>query len=281
MLKITIYFINLQHINNFSMKKLILLSFFLAIFLPSCSCDETQLEAESGNSFFPMSMGNFWNYNIDFQTNNSRRDSLFIKKDTIINGFSYKKFKTKNTPIGFYSAIINGNSLRQSNNKLLLTGNAGLNFTAGLPIDLSLNDFIIFSENAVENEQLSDKAGVLTQTVSNLPLSLDYILKSVAMSSLTTYTTPGGKTYQNVKPIKIIFNLKITTLFSGFPIPVLNQQDVVTSTLYFAKNIGVVYAKTRIKYQLQSFALPPGTAFPIPTSADQTQEEFLTTYKSN
>ncbi len=261
------------------MKKIILQTIFLAFIIQSCSKDDTQIEATSGNSYFPLTSGNFWNYNIDSQTNNASRDSLFIQKDTVINGFTYKKFKTKNTPIGFYSNTINGNSLRQSGNKLLLTGNAGLNFSAALPIDLALNDFIVFSENGVENEELSAKTGVLNQNAGTLPLTMTYTLKSVAMSSLPSYTTPGGKTYQNVKPIKIIFNLKITTLFAGFPIPILSQQDVVTSTLYFAKNIGVVYAKTRIKYQLQS--LPAGTQLPIPSSADQTQEEFLDTYKSN
>lgn len=263
------------------MKKVTFLALFLMLFLMSCSNNETQLVTSSGNSYFPTKIGNFWNYNIDSQTNRSKRDSLFIKKDTVINGLSYQKFKTKNTPIGFYCTITNGNSVRKSGDKLLLTGNAGLNFTAALPIDLALSDFVVFSENAAENEELSVKTGVLDQTFTGLPLTMNYTLKSVAMNSMATYTTPGGKTYQNVKPIKMIFNLKITTLLSGFPVPILNSQDVVTSTLYFAKNIGVVYANTRIKYQLQSFVFPPNTAFPIPSSGDNTQQEFLDTYRIN
>jgi hypothetical protein len=261
------------------MKKVALLSLFFVIILQSCSNDETTLEASTGNSFFPFLTGNFWNYKPDFNNSNSLKDSLFIKRDTVINGLTYKKFKTQNTPTGFYCAILNGNSLRQSGNKLLLTGNAGLDFSAALPIDLALNDFVVFSENAAANEELATKSGNLNQTFSSLPLTMNYNLRSVAVSSLPSYTTSGNRTFQDVKSVNVIFNLKITTLFAGFPVTIMNQQDVVTCTLYYAKNIGVVYAKTRVKYQLQS--LPAGTGLPIPSSVDETTEEFLTTYKSN
>lgn len=251
--------------------------------LQSCSNDETTLVSGAENSFFPLISGNFWNYNNDSQNNNALRDSLFIEKDTTINNIIYKKFKTQNPPIGFYSNVINGNSLRQNGDKILLTGNAGLDFAANLPVDLALNDFVIFSANAAENTELSAKSGVLNQNAGGLPLTLTYNLKSVAMASMPTYTTPGGKTYTNVKPIKIIFNLKLTTTFAPLPIaiPILNAQDVITSTLYYAKNIGVVYANTRVKYELQALPLPPNVNLPIPASGDETFEEFLTTYKSN
>jgi hypothetical protein len=58
------------------------------------------------------------------------------------------------------------------------------------------------------------------------------------------------------------------------PVTVLNSQDVVVSTQYFAKGIGVVYSATTIAYNLAQ-AIPGSD---IPTSGTQTQEEFLDTY---
>jgi len=77
-------------------------------------------------------------------------------------------------------------------------------------------------------------------------------------------------------------NLKITTtqVVSGITVPItlMNAQDVVTSTQYYSKNIGMVYANTLINYQLNSI---PGVTLPIPSSQTATQEEFLSTYHLN
>ena len=85
------------------------------------------------------------------------------------------------------------------------------------------------------------------------------------------------------KKLKFLFrqilNLKITTTqtIGGFPVTVtvLSPQDVVTSTQYYAKGIGMVHTNTNITYQLQEF---PGVTFPFPSSGSQTQQEFLDTY---
>ena len=74
-------------------------------------------------------------------------------------------------------------------------------------------------------------------------------------------------------------NVKITTTqtIAGFPVTftVLQPQDVVTSTQYISKNIGVVYTKTITSYNIDS-AIAGNLG--IPASSTQTQEEFLDTF---
>ncbi|OYQ48945.1 hypothetical protein [Flavobacterium aurantiibacter] len=57
-------------------------------------------------------------------------------------------------------------------------------------------------------------------------------------------------------------------------IPVLQPQDVVVSTVYFANNIGMVYATTNVAYEIEDFS-GIGIELPIPQTFSQTQTEKL------
>jgi hypothetical protein len=77
-------------------------------------------------------------------------------------------------------------------------------------------------------------------------------------------------------------NLKITSTqtIAGFPITVniLPQQDVVVSTQYLSKNIGVVYTKTNTNFSLNATI---AAQIGLPVTTTQVQEEFLDTYNVN
>ncbi len=264
------------------MKKLIYLSLSILIL---CSCRNESVELENGitssNVYLPMNAGNYWTYKVlgaDID-----RDSLYIQKDTTIAGNAYKKLKTKVLPFGFYSTGLNQNSIRKSGDKILVTGKANLDFIASFPINLSLTDFIAFKEVTNNNEEIDSKSGVIEQTVSGFPLKVEYTLKTIGLAPLSGFTTSEGKTYADVKPIKMIVTAKIiyNATIAGVPvaIPILNTQDVITSTQYFAKNKGMVFAKTVLNYQLQP--LPAGINLGIPTSENETQEEFLDKFLVN
>jgi len=109
-------------------------------------------------------------------------------------------------------------------------------------------------------------------------------VKSVADGSQSSLTS-NGNTYSDITKTKVILNLKITTeqTITGFPnpieIPIMAAQDVLVSTQYYSKNIGMVYNQTNISYTLNT--LPPQFQLPIPSSGSQTQEEFLDVYQVN
>ena len=261
------------------MKMKFLISILTTIILFSCTT-ENENSSEPDMNYLPLAINNYWKYSV--KTNGTTlTDSLYISNDTLISGKTYKKFKTKNLPAGFYSNSLNKNSIRKSAGSLLLSGTLGLDFGIGSPINLNLNDFVIFKENASDNQQLSIISGTINQTVSVYPLIIDYTLKSIAIETLPTYTS-NGHTYSDVKRVKTILNAKITTTVTvqGFPIPVtvtiLNPQDVVVSNQYYAKNIGMVHTNTLINYQLNT--LPGGTTLTIPSSGSQSQDEFLDVY---
>ena len=260
------------------MKNTLFITLIAVFSLISCSPDDNS-NGSDGN-YLPLNINNYWTYDVVGESF-SGRDSLFVSNDTVINAKTYKKLKTKNQPFGFFSGSLNNNGLRLEGDKILINGTTGLAFAEELPVNITLSDFIAFKSSALPNEELGSVSGVLEQDFQGFPIKIEYTLKSIAQTSLASYTSPNGSVYQDVKPIKIILNLKISSTvdFGGFPVPIaiLNTQDVITSTQYFSKNIGMVYAKTQITYQLQDFSQFE-IELPIPQSGNQIQQEFLDTY---
>lgn len=253
------------------------LLFAITFFTVLISCS-TDTNSDSETNFMPLSIGNYWKYNV--ATNGqTMRDSLYISNDTTINTKTYKKFKTRNNPSGFFSNSLNKNGLRKEGSTLLLTGTLALDFGVGVPINFSVSEFVIFNETATNNQQLGSVSGSINQTIGTYPLVIDYTLKSIAIESLPSYTS-NGQVYTDVKRVKTILNAKITTTVtvSGFPITatILSPQDVVVSNQYYAKNIGMVHTNTLINYQLNS--IPGGITLPIPSTGSQSQDEFLDVY---
>lgn len=257
------------------MKKTYLL-FFLSIFIVSCSSDDNN-DNNGGNSgipFLPTTVGNYWVYDVESSLMDGR-DSLYIANDTIIDGNTFQKLKTKELPFGFFSTVLNNNSIRYSGGKLFLTGSANLNFSEDLPIDVSLSNFVVFSDNASADEQLGTMSGTFEEEIEGFLITFKYTLTSKAKADIATFTS-GQENYTNVKPVEITLNLEITAGMAGLPIayPIMKPQNVVTSTQYYAKNIGVVHTTTDIAYTLEEIPLPD-FELPIPQSGSERQEETL------
>lgn len=257
----------------------------LSLLFISCSSDNSSdSEADlPATSYYPSNTGNFWKY--DVEGTPSGRDSLYISNDTVINTRTYKKCKTKNQPIGFYSNSLNKNGVRKSSDQLLVSGTLGLNFTDQFPLTIAITDFMAFKESAAANETLGTVSGSFQQTVQGYPLTIEYKLTSKAVGSMANFTSPNMDVYADVKSVSTTLNLKITTIYQpagipiSLPVTILPAQDVIVSTQYYAKNIGVVHTNTDMHYQLAS--LPVQVTLPIPASGDQNQQEFLDTYHIN
>ncbi len=268
------------------MKKILLIALSLALF--SCSNDDTvettiPTEPTEFTDALPLNNGNYWTYDVVGAT--TTRDSLYIFGDETIGAFTYKKFKNKDDiSTGFYTTSLNNNDLRKDAGKLLLTGTFNLPQGQALPIglDLSVVDFIIFKESATNGELLNEKTGSFQQTVNNIPLTIEYKLKAFGGENFGTFTSPNSDVYPNVKTTKIVVNLKVTTIqtIAGIPftVTVLEPQDVITSTQYLSKNIGVVYTNTLTTYTLNPTI---ATNLGIPATNTQNQEEFLDTFLVN
>lgn len=265
------------------MKKSVLLA-FLCVSSLFISCSNDDENGNGGNNFtVPLTDGNYWTYDVDSQ-GNFTRDSLYIFGDVVLNTKTYKKFQTKDdVATGFYSSSLRNNGVRKSDSKLLLSGNLSLASGQNLPInlDLTLNDFVIFNNNASINQALNSSpvTGTIQETYQGYPITINYSLQSYGGESLETFTSPNNDIYNNVKSTKIKLNVNVTTVQTigsiTIPITILAPQDLVISTLYTADGIGVVYVNTDTSYNINSTI---ADQFGIPATGSQNQKEYLDTY---
>lgn len=264
---------------NQPMKKIGLLLAGLNFFAISCSSDDSGDNNNSGpdTNFLPLATGNYWVYDAPGSLQ-SGRDSLYVANDTVIEGNTYKKIKTLGMPFGFFSGAMSNNSVRVSGDELLVSGSASVPFSEEFPVSISISDFVIFKEGASANTILDNVSDSFTQTYEGLPLEFDYKLSTRSLEDLPSYAI-NGEDYTNVKKVQTVLNLKISVSFEGIPIPVpiLDAQDVVVSTQYYAQGIGVVHVVTDIQYELEDMPMP----VPIPASGSEHQEEILEHYNVN
>ncbi|AWH85862.1 hypothetical protein HYN59_12445 [Flavobacterium album] len=263
------------------MRKIGFLLLSLGFFTASCSSDDSNNNT-TGNitNFLPQANGNYWVYDVAGENLGSGRDSLYIANDTVIGSNTYKKLKTKFLPNGFFSGALSNNAMRVAGDELIVSGEVTIPFSQDFPISISITDFTIFKEGASANAMLDQVDGTISQTYQNYPLDFDYTLTTTAKGDLATYSV-NGHNYTNVKKVETALQLKISTTLDiqGFPltITILPEQNVLTSTQYYAEGIGVVHVTSDFQYQLDETS-PFTSQLPVPASASEHQEEVLDDY---
>ena len=257
------------------MNKNLFLFLAVSLFAVSCSSDDdsTPDTVAVGTGYAPLTTGSYWVYSVSGSTQ-SGSDSLYIAHDTLINAKTYKKFKTKDAPFGFYSSALNNNGVRKDGDKLLVTGSTTVSLSEAVPFSIGVTDLVIFKESAQNDEQLGNVAGTITQNYNGLPIIIDYTLITTAKPDVASLTV-NNQSYTNVKTVQTEIFVKLSTTLGGVTVPVVNNQKIVTSTQYFAEDIGVVKTVTDFSYTISQLL---ATNFNIPVSSQQHQEEILLRY---
>lgn len=267
------------------MKNTILSLFALAALVSSCGSDSSDDNNNAASdNYLPLAIDNYWKYEVKTDNAVTGTDSLYIEKDTTINQNVYKKFAIQGIPNGFFNSVANGSAIRKSGSKILLTGTTGLDLAADFPVDIEIVDLPVFDSAAAAGTVVGTKNGSFTQTISGFPATITYSLTATQGESLPTYTVPSADTFNDVKAVVLKLNLAVATSIQFLPnlpaveVPILQSQDVVVSTIYYANNIGVIYATTNTAYELEDFSMV-GITLPIPQSFSQTQTERMTIHQ--
>ncbi|OYU85681.1 MAG: hypothetical protein CFE24_00290 [Flavobacterium sp. BFFFF2] len=273
------------------MRKILFLALTLCI--ASCSTNSSSDSSNTGTNpaadqnYFPLGATDYWVYEVNQAPSATvRRDSLYVNGPISFpnNANVYNKLSNKNTPWGFFSTCMNNNGLRKVNNRMLLTGTIAFDvLNTGTPISLDVTDFAFFSQETAAGTQMSTKSGTFTQTVSNIPLTINYTLTTTAMADESNFTVPGTTTtYPLVKKVnttlQMQINASISTPIGALTASVLDSQKVVDSKQYYVANKGNVFTTTHIVYNMNQQTLsllPSTTTLPFPTSNDITQTERL------
>lgn len=266
----------------------LLLIFFIGTLSISCSSDDNSGNNDDPNipqlGYFPQSVGNSWVYDVQAE-NLSTEDHLYVSGETSENGTIYKTFVTQDTPTGFYTTLLTSGKVTVNNSKTLYSGTINIGEMLGdiEGLTFELTNFVVLDTNAPPGNMLSSESGEFYQDLGEYGFNVEYSLASTSLGSLETFTLENDTTYNDIKAVNLSFSLKIDVIitFMGvqIPYPILNTQEIISSTQYYANNTGMIFADTQIEYHLED--IPDiGIEIPLPESYQYNLREILTHFST-
>lgn len=187
--------------------------FISFMLLHSCQEEEISNSNKLASEYLPMSIGNYWIYQ-QFIINpdgteeaNQIFDSVFIKRDTIINGLRYFE-------------IVNSNSVSTSSNFERDSSGCLVVLSSGTNIN-NPNHYILFSENNLTDTLSRSIFKIEMDTIYSISIRMEKLLQTISVPAGTFYVLNAKQT--------VIGNPKFTL----YPEPRYNNR-------YYAKKVGEV-----------------------------------------
>ena len=259
------------------------------------SSDNTNSQGTTQNTvtgdFFPLSIGNEWNYDV-VNTNNSDNssvDSTDELKVESVNGNSYTLSVNNNTTAnGTLNNLLVSGDLTATDTQLTSTGSLELPIDIGTNLSIDFTDANFYDTTKAVNEEIYALTDVITQDFNGIPLTINYTLSSTQLENLDSYEN-NGVTYTNVTSARIDLNVAVNasiTIVVPTTLPIIDSQNVLSITAYYADGIGLVYAEadsgfTLNQNTLQLLATIGVDLGNIPTSVSTSNTQTLTSYTVN
>jgi len=262
------------------MKKITLL--FVLIIIVSCSTNDDKQEdpVVEVYNYFPLTLSSYWNYNNENEEGIAK-DSLYTSSNEVLNGLNYTKFIASEPISGFMTSMMSKNLMRTAESKLFLNGEFGTPLIEGFPdISIPLTDLIIYDKEAENGTLLSEEIGEISEIIDDIPIIINYTISTIQGDILDEGT--GAFTTNKVLTSSIILNLSISTnieiLGTVIVIPILQAQDVIKTTNYFASGVGLIFSESLIEYELEDLS-SLGIDLPIPSEDSSSATQNINTYQ--
>jgi len=261
------------------MKKFNLL--FLSLFVllaAACSSDDSNSDEnkETTSNHFPLTVSNSWTYNNEFvyedASTANTQETLSIASLIEEQGVSYYSLSSDASieNQGFVTNLLTNGQLTVADNQLIYNGDleldaANLGIVDVENIVVPLVNIILFDADANVGDELSENEDSFTQSVDiqgvDVPFTFDYTITSTQNSFYENYTA-GEQIFEDVISSDIVVNIEINASFFGVDIPVLEPQNAVQITNYYANNVGMIYSETAIYYSFEEFNIPTVSSIP-------------------
>jgi len=258
----------------------------LSLVIISCATSDSGggdgggIPIEDTFNYFPLTVGTYWTYD-NASDQGATRDSLYVAGTTALNGVDYTVLDAALPVTGFMTSLLSESMVRTTGTALLLNGTLGGPPVNGFPeLTIVLDDVILYDTQASAGTLLSEVSGEVTQDVNGIPIVVGYTISTVQGETLANGF--GNFTNTTVLTSDMIVNLSIAAAVEIIPgtvimIPILQAQDVVVTTNYFADQIGLIYSDTLIEYVLEDLS-GLGIDLPIPPEDSRVTTQDIDTY---
>lgn len=262
------------------MKKNILALGLLSLFLMmSCSSDDDSNiqnnddptpEPEVKN-YFPSAEGNTWSYEnkttsnaneqtaneeVNVQENNTEGDTEFFSLNSTLD----------NSLAPSVTNVLSNGELFKTDQILFLNGDIDLGFDAGLgDFALDLSQVVIFDANANPNQLLFSDSNSFSQDFNGINLSVDYEIVSESGEQFDTLEV-NGIVYEDVISARLAVNLEVTAGQSIFTVAIIEDQEVINATHYFANEVGLIKSEVEVNIEFEDLSDLPVEIPEIPNT---------------
>lgn len=253
-------------------KKISILLILSVLFLSSCSSDDSESISENEvKNYYPLVVENNWNFENTFSSPGLEDmlsyENLSISEMINANGLDAYELETDNPEnSGPVTLALSQGILMKNNSSLIYTGTLGFSldeFTAlDLDLDLDLENLIIYDYSSVFGAELYTDTGSIEQSVEGIPIIINYTVSSEMGDSFDNFSV-NSEVYEDVISSQLVANLQVETIPNPqlpFPITILQSQDAVVITNYFANNIGLIQSETDTNFEFEELPIP---GFPL------------------
>lgn len=275
--------------------------FFLGLIIFACGSDDdanapNEPEPLTGD-YFPNTSNNLWIYNVvntnpdDVTFNFTEVESLTVSATS---GNNYN-LATNNMPaFGTMNGFLINGTLTSTDETLIYNGELT---TPDIISDLfdttiSLENILLYSLNAANNEVLTTKSGTITQDLdlngTVVPLTINYSFSTKKLATSNSLAV-DGETFTDVIKSNLSLNIDVTASIDLFgnqvTRTVLDPQDIMTIDYYFAKDIGLIKADATQGYEISADFITLLEGFSInldiPTTVNTSNNQEIDSYILN
>lgn len=268
--------------------KLTLLALSIVLGFSACSSDDDNNNNNNNNDgstvIFPLNSNNYWKYdvvatNTQFTDDFNGTDSLYVNN---ANGNNYSLNANDNgIANGIMSSILTSGELTASEQDLTINGTLQLPLAGFVDFTIPLDNVKLYDIQANNNSTLSSVTDSFEQEIQGFPMTFDYTAEIIQVATYESMQL-NGENYNNVTETRLTLDVEVSTVLVGQQLNMLNNQEVMAVTAYYANEIGLVRAEADINYEMsQNFISAVellGGELPIPTSSSGTNVQELTEY---
>lgn len=258
----------------------------LALLIISCSSsDDSEIidSVPETYDYFPLSVDSYWVYDNQDSEQENTRDSLFISEMEVINTTIHYNFSSLEPLSGFMTNLLSQSSLNTNDYELLLNGQLGTPPIEGFPeISIPLVNFIMYDLNENNGTLLSEISGDIQEVIEEIPIKFNYQITTIQGETFED----GYSNFTSSSVLSSIININLSivaefeVLGNVIEIPILQPQDVIRTTNYFADGIGMIYSDTQVEYELEDLSILEtlGITLPFPSEDSSNSSQTLDTY---
>ena len=255
-----------------------LLLIITALIIAACSEDDNSSPTnEETINYFPLSIGNTWDYNNQFsatgQADFSGNETISVSGTTQVSGNQAFELNSSNPEnSGLTTSIFTQGALYKSSSSLIYNGSFSVNIPDFSGLDFSLENVPVYNtqlpagtEMFVETETFQEELeGGISITIKVAVITnMDDTFESLSVNN-TEYT--------DVISSEWIVELEVLAAIGPVSIPILQEQQASVITNYFAKDVGLIKSESTTTLNFEVIPQVPLE------DIDSSSSQELTTY---